>query len=262
MSISEDEFIKEILQKILTPYFKNLEDEELRRDSVPYFISHPLPVSFESEFAEAEISLPLSEITTRFIYELNQHISTLSVSLESGAIEIKEEVPEQKALLKYFLELALVYLLTHMRAKMAWAMDTLCKEAILVSLQIGRVRAGRKLESIGVGTPLEIDMRPLLNDLMESEAANNRNRIAKQLDGFEGLKVLTHRGRPPKWTKERLESAVFKAVTKISKRHTPTLRDVAREISKAHPSSPPLTANSLRKSLKRFKIDWKAAKRS
>ncbi len=70
------------------------------------------------------------------------------------------------------------------------------------------------------------------------------------------------RGRPAKWSKEKLEAATLKANAYIKKRKTPNLDEIAKVLNKRYQNNEPLTGNSLRQLLKRYGIDWKTIKRS
>ncbi len=261
----KDRLIEAIVQKLLT--------EELKESSIPleldtteyleHFFANPFPMSFNTCFGKVTIELPLANLARQVVDEMNARLVTLPIKFKDGEMELHfEEADGMKAGLDVFAEVAMTYFLYNVKPKAVFMLNLFFEESLSVALKTAQASYAKKLGDSEKRTPLEIDMRPLLNSFREREAAEDNERIARALRNFEGLKIISSKGRPRTWTKESLEKAVRRASFQVRKEkyRTPTLEDVARDLNKRNPDRARLTGKALGQMLTRYEINWKDIK--
>jgi hypothetical protein len=163
---------------------------------------------------------------------------------------------ERKAAIKNMSVSVLMAILVNLPFRVGDSIGEMYQDAIL-SAQV-------KLFSIGEDQfDRLINCRIFLKLTENQRRAERRKRLADLMSTFSNVSVPSGRGRPPEWTKVKLEKAAAREVSAFQKRsyRAPTLRDVADLLNKRYPGRKPFTPDSLRMLLKAHGIVWMALKK-
>jgi hypothetical protein len=266
MEEKKDQLIQTILWQILTKGLEgvSLPPELTATQFIEHFSAESLPRSFLTSFGKVTIEIPVADLIKKIVNEMNERLDSLPMIFKDGEIELQfEESEGLKAGLDWFAEVAAVYFLSNLQKKTASMLNLFFEQSLSMALKVGQARFAKQLGDRENRTPIDIDMRPLLNSFYEQGAAEDKERNARWLDGFKGLKIVSQKGRPRTWTKDSLHQAIRKASFQIRKERyrAPKLVEVAKVLNKRHPGKMSLNAKSLGQMLKRYEIDWKEIKK-
>lgn len=258
-----DQFIEEIVRETLTEYFKEI-DDSIKLEAIERFTSESLPIAFDTRFGKVSLEISITNLISQIADEMNTRLIKLPVIFKDGSMDVYfEEEEGLKAGLRYFTKAAVIYLLSNLRLKAASTLNIFFEESLSISLMIGQANLSKKIGITEKRIPSKIDVHRTLNKLKRQELSEDKQRIARTLGGFKGLKSVREKGRPSQWTPSKLERDVKRAAKNVLRqRDKLTLDKVTEEMNKQRDGQAQLTEDALKQALVRNGLKWGTIKRA